>query len=170
MKSLVFFLFLSIGSVSFGQNKAVDAIFLKFDGKPGVTSISISKELMNLASQLDTGTLKVKEIFDHIDGIRVISMENASVTNKNSFKKMVSGLSLQDYKELMNIRESGNTVQMLTKDNQGKITEFLLLVSGDHDQVLVNINGNIDPKDLGKLSSCTQLNGFKYFAQLNHKK
>lgn len=171
MKSkIMLFLLALLPIASFAQNKAIDNIFDKFDGKPGITSINISKEMMNLVAQLDSLDFKAKELFSQINNVRILALNKASQEDKTSFDTMVKAIQLSTYKELMVVKDKGNTVKILTLQNEGKINQFLLLVTGDHESVIISINGNINPKDLGKLASLSHFNGFKYFDHMNHNK
>ena len=152
------------------QNKTIDEIFKKFDGKDGVTSVSISKDMMNLAAQMDSSDFKAKDLFAQIGSVRILAFEKASAEDKELFNTMVKGLSTADYKELMVVKEKDHNVKMLTRENQGKIIEFLLLATGDGNPVMISINGNIDPKMIGKLSSCAGMSGMQHLALLDHKK
>lgn len=151
------------------QNKAVDDIFNKFEGKDGVTSVNISKDLMSLAAQMDSNDVKAKDLIAQIAGVKILAFEKASSEDKATFESMVKTLQLTDYKEMMVVKEKNNSVKMLTKENQGKISEFLLLVTGGDEPVLISIVGSIDPKELGKLSSCMKMDGFQHFAKLSKK-
>jgi len=170
MKTISLFVFLIMMSIAGkAQNKAIEDIFKKFDGKNGVTTVNISKDLLSLAAQMDSNDFKAKDLVSQISGLRVLTFEKALPEDKVAFENMVKALSLQDYKELMVVREKDQNVKMLMKENQGKISEFLLLVTGGNDPVLVSIVGSIDPKELGKLSSCMKLNGLEHLAKLNKK-
>jgi hypothetical protein len=151
------------------QNKAIDDIFNKFEGKNGVTSVNVTKGLMNLASQMDSSDVKAKDLFAQIAGVKILAFDKAQPEDKVAFEAMVKALPLNDYKELMVVKEKDNNVRMLSKENQGKISEFLLLVTGGNDPVLISITGNIDPKELGKLSSSLKMDGMQYLAKLNKK-
>lgn len=163
----IFLLFIALPGKS--QNKAIEDIFNKFEGKNGVTSVNISKDLMGLAAQMDSNDVKAKDLFAQIGSVKILAFEKASAEDKVAFENMVKTLQLTDYKELMVVKEKNNNVKMLSKESQGKITEFLLLVTGGNDPVLISIAGNIDPKELGKLSSCMKMDGFQHLAKLNKK-
>ncbi|HEY4789358.1 MAG TPA: DUF4252 domain-containing protein [Bacteroidales bacterium] len=170
MKTIFLYAFLLILSIPCkSQNKAIDDIFNKFDGKDGVTTVNISKDLMKLATQMDSSDVKAKDLFGQIGGVKILTFEKAKPEDKVAFDSMVKSLNVSDYKELMMVKEKDNNVRMLLKENQGKITEFLLLVTGGNDPVLISIVGSIDPKELGKLSGCMKMNGFEYLAKLNKK-
>jgi hypothetical protein len=170
MKTItLYILLLMLAMPGKAQNKAIEDIFAKFEGKNGVTSVNISKDLMNLAAQMDSSQNKAKELFNQIGGVKILAFEKATPEDKVAFVNMVNALTLTDYKELMVIKEKDNRVRMLSKENKGKISEFLLLVTGGNDPVLISIVGNIDPKELGKLSSFMKMDGMQHLAKLNRK-
>lgn len=170
MKTIsLYFLLFMLTIPGKAQNKAVDDIFSKFEGKNGVTSVNISKDMMSMAAQMDSNDVKAKDLFAQIGGVKILAFEKAASEDKVAFDAMVKTLPLNDYKELMVVKDKNNNVRMLSKESQGKIIEFLLLVTGGDDPVLISIVGNIDPKELGKLSSCMKLDGFQHLAKLNKK-
>ena len=83
---------------------------------------------------------------------------------------MAKSLPLSNYKELMVVKENNQSIKMLLLEDQGKVSEFLLLVTGEKEPVLISIRGNIDPKELGKLSSGMHMKGFEYLAHLDKGK
>lgn len=168
LKTVSLFVLLVIMSIpGNSQNKSIDDIFKKFDGKNGITTVNISKDLMNLAAQMDSADNKAKNLFAQISGLKILTFEKALPEDKAAFESMVKDLPLNDYKELMVVREKDQNVKMLLKENNGRITEFLLLVTGGNEPVLISIGGNIDPKELGKLAGCMKLNGMEHLAKLN---
>lgn len=170
MKTISIYVLLLIMSIpGKGQSKAIDDIFKKFDGKNGVTTVNISKDLMDLAAQMDSNDVKAKGLFSQISGVKILTFEKALPEDKVAFENMVKSLSLGDYKELMVVREKDQNVKMLLKETNGKISEFLLLVTGGNEPVMISIGGNIDPKELGKLSGCMNMKGFEHLAKLNKK-
>jgi hypothetical protein len=161
--------FALISITGFGQNKDIDNIFNKFDGKNGVTSVNITKDMMNLVAQMDSSDFKAKDLLAQISRVRILAFENAVPEDKVSFETMVKSLPLKDYKELMVVKEKEMNVKMLSLESQGRIAEFLLLVTGGNHQALVSITGNIDPKQLGKLPEFMKMHGCEQLAKLGKK-
>jgi hypothetical protein len=171
MKTITFLtLMLLISVKGFAQNKPVDDIFNKFENKEGVTSVHITKNLMGLAAQIDSSDLKCRKLFSQIDFVRILVFEHANANDKSTFNSLVKSLPLTDYKELMVVKKNDQLIQILMNENQGKVSDFLLLVTGEKEPAMINIRGNINPKDLGKLSSEMHVNGMGYLACLNKGK
>jgi hypothetical protein len=170
MKTILFSISLTLISLAgFGQNKDVDNIFSKFDGKNGVVSVNVNKDMMNLAAQMDSADFKAKDLFSQITKIRVLAFDKATSEDKVAFEGLAKALPVKDYKELMAVRDKGMDVKMLLKENGGRISEFLLVVTGGDHPALVSITGNIDPKLLGHLASCMPMQGFEQLKKLDKK-
>ncbi len=163
------FIFLIMSTVSIAQNKDVDYIFKKFEGKKGVTSVNISNFMIGLASLFASKDSSAKAILSQLRDFRILAFDEASNEDKESFNTMVKSLSLSGYKELMVVRDKENIVKMVIRENHGKISEFLLLATDTSNPVIIQINGNIDPKKLAELSACSGISGMQHLALINGK-
>jgi hypothetical protein len=151
MKTIFVISFVILSMAAFSQNKDIDNIFSKFDGKNGVVSVNVNKDMMSLAAQFDSLNVQTKELLSQVNKIRILAFENATSEDKVAFESLAKSLSLKDYKELMVVKDKDMNVKMLLKENQNRIDEFLLLVTGGNHPALISITGNIDPKLLGQL-------------------
>ena len=75
---------------------------------------------------------------------------------------------MQSYEELMVVSESEQKISMYTKENKGKITEFVLCIESDDTLVLMVIMGNIDVKQLSKLAKSFKINGIEHLEKLDN--
>lgn len=159
MKSItvsIVMLFATIGL--FAQNNKLDEIFNKFEGKEGITSVNISGDLMKFASEIeskDSGMAALK----NITGVRILSLEHAAAQDIVDFDKMLKEVPLNNFKELMVVKENNNNVRMMALENQGRWSDFILMVSGGKDHALIHIQGSVAPKDLHALSKSMHVNG-----------
>jgi len=160
--------FVFISFQGFGQNKDIDNIFSKFEGKNGVISVSVNKDMMSLAAQMDSLNVQAKELLSQINKIRILAFESATSEDKVAFETMAKSLSLKDYKELMVVKDKDMNVKMLLKENQNRIDEFLMVVTGGNHPAMLSVTGNIDPKLLGQLSQLPgmKMKGFEQLAKL----
>jgi hypothetical protein len=164
----LYFLLLMITIPSRAQNKYIDDIFNKFEGREGVTTLNLSKDVLNLITHLDSGSTKERNMMAQISGVKIIGFEMASSDDKAAFAQMVKGMPVNDYKPLMIVKDKDANVQILLKESGGHVTEFLLLVTGD-ESTLVSISGNIERKELEKLSGMVKTGGLQHLTGLNIK-
>jgi len=164
---VILFAFLSLAVSS--QQMSINDIISKFEGKEGVTTVVLSKDMMELASNVKSDNADFGNFIKSISGIKILVLEHSSQSQRDSFATMVKMLPVSDYKDLMTVKEGNKLIKMVVKENKGKISDFLLLVTGDKEPVLINITGNIDMKKLSSAGKNMNMTGFEYLARLDKK-
>jgi hypothetical protein len=154
--------------VSKAQSPA-DEIFEKYAGKEGFTTVYISKYMFDLFSSFESADPEADEMTEAISnltGIKILAMEepDKSVNFFNEMKKKISG---GGYKELMIVKEEGQDIQFLVRENGDKISELLLIVSGEGENVLMSIQGDIDMKNISKLAGAMDIEGMERLEKID---
>ena len=72
----------------------------------------------------------------------------------------LKGVKFDDYKELVVVKDADQDVMILAKEDGGKLSELLVLVSGD-DNVLVSVEGRFTMEDLESLSELDGLDALE---------
>jgi hypothetical protein len=137
-----------------GQSPA-DKIFDKYAGREGYTTVFISKYMFDLFSNIeptDPDAEEMSEVISKLTGIRILATEQPD-ESVNFYKEMKKEISSGSYKELMVVKEQDQDVQFLVHENGGKISELLLIVSGQGENVLMSIQGDIDMKNIAKIAN-----------------
>lgn len=165
MKSLFFTLLLALSTVLQAQQTNIDDLFKKFDGKSGITTVTITKDLMKLAANIDTNDKDLQNLVDMISGVRILAFDNAQAVDVVAFNDALKNLSVADYKELMTVRSKDENVRMLMKDANGKVSDLLIIVVDGKSPALINITGALDLSKLGKLGA-VHIDGFEHLAAL----
>jgi hypothetical protein len=143
------------------QNTAVDKLFEKYGGKDGFTTVTISKQMFELFNQVETNSKEDKEFKEAVSkltSIRILALDKKGDNSINFYKELEKDLPASKYKELMTVKEKGQDVKFLTHEENGKITE-LILISGGDDNALICISGEIDLKTISKLSNSMHIQG-----------
>jgi hypothetical protein len=151
------------------QQSSVENIFKSFEGKEGVTTVHLTSDLMKMASDVDVNDKEMNSVFGMISEVRILSFGEAVSEDKVAFKSMIKAMSLNDYKVLMTVKDKDQDVKLLSKDNNGKVTEFLMIMMGDKHPTLISITGNIELAKLKKLSGKVNIDGFQHLAKLHNK-
>ena len=158
------------GFITKAQSPA-DELFDKYSGKEGFTTVYISKYMFDLFSNIestDPEAKEMKEVINKLTGIKIISSEKKD-ESVNFYKEMKKKIASGGYKELMVVKEENQDVQFLVKDNDGKISELLIVVSGDGDNVLISIQGDINMKSISKLSKAMNIEGMEQLENIDKK-
>lgn len=151
----------------FGQQSAVDKVFDKYSGKEGYTTVYISSFMFNLMNNLqidDPEYNEFKKATSGISSIRILTQEGDKSVPFG--KELLDMLPRSEYKEMMVVKDEGEEVQFLARQEGDKITEFLLIVSGGGEDALIAIQGDIDLESLSSIASGLDMPGLENLEDL----
>lgn len=155
MKRFILILALLLPMAVLAQKTPVDKLFDKYANQKGFTTVNISGKLLGFASQLETGDEEVGAMLSGLNGIRVLTVEDAELNKKLDFYAELEKEGFfknNEFEVLMEVTDADEIVRFLAKDaGNGKISDLLLVVGGD-DNVLISISGIIDPANIGKIT------------------
>jgi hypothetical protein len=168
MKRIVLGGMLMIFALSaFGQKSAVDKVFDKYSGKEGYTTVYISSFMFNLMSSIDSDDPDFDEFKKATAGISSIKILTQDGGNSEAFgEELIAMLPRSEYKEMMVVKDQDEEVLFLAREEGGKITEFLLIVSGGGEDALIAIQGDIDMKSISKIASGLDMPGLENLEDL----
>ncbi|HDR88110.1 MAG TPA: DUF4252 domain-containing protein [Bacteroidetes bacterium] len=159
----IWFLFgwLIIPVVMHAQDSAVDKLFAKYNGREGITSVTISSKMFEMFSEMETGDPEFEQAVKGLKGIRILACEGGMVEGKpvNFFTELMQDLPLERYEEMMVVKEKDQNIRFLVREENGRMAELLMVVGGGSDNVLISITGEIDMKSISKLSKSLQIKG-----------
>jgi hypothetical protein len=175
MKKVLFIIIISLGFFDiWGQSSAADKLFDKYSGKEGFTSVYISKYMFNMFMNLNDSTPQNKEMKDvvsRLNSIKILAVDDKSKipAGVNLYQEIMKAVDKNEYKELMVIKEKDQDVKFLVKENDGKVSELLLVVGGKGDNVLISIQGDIDMKNISKLAKAMDIQGMEKLEDIDKK-
>lgn len=149
------------------QESAVDRIFDKYGGKDGYTTVYISSFMFSLMNSLDTDDPEYNEFKKATSGIhslRILTQDGEDTPNFG--KELLDMLPRSEYQELMVVKDQDEDVLFLAKEVDGKIVEFLLIVSGGGDDALIAISGDIDLESISSIASGMDMPGLENLEDL----
>ena len=155
MKKIAFLLpMLMIPFFMNAQKSPVDKLFDKYYGKEGFTTVLVTPDMFEMVVKMEksSGEIEGMEILKKIKRVRVIAQEEErDVQAGVDFMDELKGVDFDDYKELVVVKEADQEVLILAKEEDGKLSELLVLVGGD-ENVLVSVEGRFTMEDLNALS------------------
>ena len=153
----------------FGQKSAVDKVFDKYSGKDGYTTVYISSFMFKMLSQLDVDDPEYNEFKKATSGINSIKILTQDGSNSEAFgKELLEMLPRDEYQEMMVVKDQEEEVLFLAKEEGGKISEFLLIVSGGGEDALIAITGDIDLESISSIASGMDIPGLENLEDLEH--
>lgn len=165
MKTILTMMMAAISITAMTQHDPIDILIDQHAGKDGYTTVLVNEDLFKLIAKIDVEDEDLQKLASQIQSIRIIANEN-NESEINFFNDLAVQIPLDEYNELMIVKDKDQDVQMLVKETNGIISEFLLLAGGK-DNAVISIKGNIDLKTLGGLSDEM---GIKQLSHLHYLK
>lgn len=160
MKLLITLCFVvSTTLVSFAQTSAINTLFNKFSGGDNITEINVSSKMFALFGYIDSETKEDQEALDAIKSIK--SLYLISTEDKNEADKMRSTsryINKKGFEPLMTVKDGDDNINFMIQEENGIITELIMLVDSDSNFLVMSIIGNIDLEQISKLSNI-KING-----------
>jgi hypothetical protein len=175
MKKIIVGLLIAVtsiyGTVVIAQRDPVNSLFEKYAGKEGFTTVHLTGDLLKLAAKMDSED-KDMNILSQITEIKVLAQEGVEGQSSglNFHSEIWPGLDKSAYKELLIVKEKDQDVKMLARENGDIISEFLIIVSGLNENVLVQIKGNMNLNEINQLSDSFDFDGFDQLTKLEGTK
>lgn len=167
MRKVILNLFVFLFPVIVLAQSPVDELFDKYSGQEGFTSVYITSYMFSMFSDLETNDPEFDDLVKNLKGIKILATDESYVGNANFYKEIISKLPMEQYKELMVIKEKDQDIKFLVNDKDGKISELLLIVGGKDENVLISIQGNIDLKNISKLSKSMNISGLEHLEEID---
>ncbi|MBT8394441.1 MAG: DUF4252 domain-containing protein [Flavobacteriaceae bacterium] len=189
MKKLVLILAIAILPVaSFAQS-----IFDQFEDLDGVTSVVVNQNMFKLLSKIDveTNDPESQEYLDMIENLTSLKVlttgdEAISVKMKGEVDRYLKRSKLQ---ELMRVKDGEQTVKFYIKEgkNEDHVSELLMFITGlkevtkdvdmsingkkrEFETVLLTLTGDIDLKQISKLTNQMDIPGGKQLEKAGKEK
>ncbi len=162
--------------LSWGQS-----IFDSFENEKDVTSVVVTKNMFKLLSKMDLNSSDPEaqaylNMVNNLDNIKIFTTENPTVAKQMdaAVDKYVS--SSKDLGELMRVKDKGQNIKFYSKEgkNDNFVSELLMhldgMVDGKQTTVIMSITGNIDLKQISKLTEDLKVPGSEQLKNIDTKK
>jgi len=166
-KVILNLIFLLSPFIILAQKTPVDELFDKYSGKEGFTSVYITSYMFSMFTDVETDDPEFDELMKNLKAIKILATDETYNGNANFYKEIIDKLPMSQYKELMVIKEKDQDVKFLINEKDGKIIELLLIAGGKDENALISIQGNIDLKNISKLSKSMQIEGLKHLEEID---
>jgi hypothetical protein len=166
-KTVVILAIMGLAVSAFAQKDPVSAAFEKYSGQEGFTTVNISGDMLNMLSQAEEQR-RDTTFQSRLTDLRILVRDKKCDKGQNAdFRgEIYDKLDKKEYKEMMTVNESGKDVLILVKESGGKVSEFLLLVSGADDNVVIQAKGNMLLRELADLTGKYHMKGLEQLKNL----
>jgi hypothetical protein len=158
MKKLLLFTVLSITFTFVYSQKSIDALFDKYSGKDGFTTVTINGNLLKLAKCFDNdGDHDNNSIPAGLTELRILTQDDKNLKVENFYDMVIKDIDLKAYEEFMRVKESDQDLRMLVRTEGNRFKEFLFIAGGE-DNALIQIKGDLTLNDAKKLAKDAEKN------------
>jgi hypothetical protein len=148
MKKLtLFFALMLAATLTYGQ-KSIDALFEKYAGKNGFTTVTINGNLLKMAMDDDDDDSMPADVTE----IRILAQDDDDIKTDNFYDMVIKDIDLTLYEEFMRVKESDQDLRMLVRSEGNRFKEFLL-IAGGKDNAIIQVKGNMTYNEVKRFSS-----------------
>ncbi|MGB3343844.1 MAG: DUF4252 domain-containing protein [Aequorivita sp.] len=177
MKKAIILIALAITPMILGAQNAFDS----FENEKDVTSVVVTKNMFKLLSKMDLNSKDPEaqaylNMVDNLDNIKIFTTENPTVGKQMdaAVEKYVS--TSKNLGELMRVRDDGKNIRFYSKEGKTDnfVSELLMHLEGTVDgkptTIIMSITGNIDLKQISKLTEELKVPGSDQLKNLDKNK
>jgi len=173
MLKLMAILAMAMPVIAMGQSPA-DALFDKYSGQEGFTSVYITQAMFGLFADVDTEEDEsgFMDLVKNLKSIKILTVEHDSTLKApqvNFYSEIMKDFPKSKYEELMVVKKSDQDVTFYIRKDGKKISELLMVVGGKDDNALISIQGDIDLKSISKLSKSMNIEGMENLEEIDKK-
>jgi len=177
-KIVIVFALMALPFISTAQN-----YFDALEDNENITAIVVNKNMFKLMSKIDVSTEdpEAKEYLNlirNIDNLKVFATEKGEASDKMQ-RMMTQYLNKANLQELMRVKDEGTNVKFYMKEGSTpeKVSELLMFVKGSGinmkggkvETVLLTLTGDIDLKQVSKLTEKMDIPGGKHLKKAKKK-
>lgn len=149
--------------------------FDKFEDLDGVTSVIVSQKAFSLMSKIGAESDdEYLNLIKNIKSLKVFATEDAKVANQMAIE-VKNYLAKANLEELMRVKDGDNNVVIYVKEGASEdfVKELFMFVkdveNGTGEAVIISLTGNIDLKQISKLTEKMNIPGGEHLNKANKK-
>jgi hypothetical protein len=172
--SILTLIFLLISPLLFAQEDAITRYLSKYEDDENFTHVTVTSRMFGLFANLDSEDQEDQELLEAISkvkGLRIIARDEITTAEADAlYKEAFELIPTKEYDELMTVKDKDNDMQFLIKEENGVITELLMVIHGNTEFFLLSLIGDIDLKQISRLSQSMAIDGFEHLDKIDNKK
>jgi len=158
-------LFLLIPFQMFAQVNPLDDLMKQYTGQSGFYFMEMKTNMFGLANNDPGSTGTIQPISINVLSFR--EEENSAVKAGDIYNQFKSGIDMESYKGLAELKSSGDKVEMMIKKKgQGKISDIIIIINEKDEATILSASGSFNLKDLSRLNEIKNCHGLEILQQL----
>jgi len=171
MKKLVVILIATFATLQLSAQDAITNYFGQYESDESYSHVSITSRMFSLFTDLEVEDKEDQEILNAIsklEGLKILATEEAK-DGKKLYQNALSRLPKGEYDELMSVRDDDKDMKFMIKEKGKKISELVMIMGGEKEFFVLTLFGEIDLKQIAKISSAMDIDGLEGLEKLKDK-
>lgn len=151
------------------QDAAIASLFDKYADNEELTKVNISQKMFDLFTNLepdDPDTKELTEAISKLKGVKILASDSIA-NGRKYYQEANKSIRKANFEELMSVRDGDKDMVFMIKESNGIINELLMLVGGENQFVAMDLFGEIDLKQISKLSKGMNMKGMEYLENID---
>ncbi|MBC7920414.1 MAG: DUF4252 domain-containing protein [Ferruginibacter sp.] len=169
--AILFFLAVGLAGPVRAQDDAISRYFSQYSDNDDFTSVYVSSRMFSLFSRAvedDPEDRELKRAISKLKGLRILSSDKMRDGRKMYQEAARTILDRgTEYEELMVVKSEGQELKFLVVESGDKIKELLMLSGGGNDFLMLSLIGDIDLKQISRLSKSMDVKGLENLEKLD---
>ncbi len=149
------------------QSPSVERFFEKYSDYENTLDITLKGWMLKGAS-LFTDDENSKQMMRKISKLRILIMDDGKTVSKQEIGRLLNNVRHQQFEDLMEIRDDGNKINFLIREDNNRITDVIMSLRGDDEFLLLSLEGLFKFEDLNKLE--LDMQGGEHFKKVPNKR
>jgi hypothetical protein len=151
----------------FAQKDLVSALFDKYAGVEGITTVNVTGDMLKLITQAEAER-RDTTFTSTLSEVKILSLEKGceKPVKIDLRAEIYNKLDKSVYKEMMSVKQEGQDVVILLKELNGRIAEILIIAGGQDDNALIQVKGDMLLSEMASMAGKYQMKGFEQLKKL----
>ena len=169
MKNILFAVVLMFATQAAFSQDAITKYFDQYKDDSRFTMVEVSPKLFSMIANVASEEVKDKDVLEMISkmkGLKILQTEHEPL---NFYKEELNKINTSEYEEFLTVRDEGQNIKFLVKDEQGGniVNELLLLVGGKDEFVMLSFIGKIHLNKIAKMAKSLDIDGLEHLEKLD---
>lgn len=142
---------LYLPTITFAQSKAIESFYNKYKGQEDISKVELKGWVLRLAAKF-TDEDDAGELVRKVTKLRLLNMENGNLVSRSELGHLVKAVQADHFEDLMQIREDGDDIRIMIREQGDAVTDILVLISGEDGFTLLSLEGKMRFKDIQNLT------------------
>ncbi len=167
---IIVLLLTTVSNSLLAQSDAFIKFYDKYAANTSFTQVSVTSKMFSLFTEMEGNDEEEKqllEVIGKLKGLKILAAD--SIVNGKKYFTEAATATKSNYEELMSVKNADEDVLFMIRESGGKINELLMMVGGNDKFYIMSLFGEIDLKQISKLSGAMKIKGMEYLDNIDNK-